>query len=264
MKERGTKESSKKQEEVMVRGITGVGRKLLDEPRTRDAFLGISLDKSISDRHLAMYIRWVLNHCRHCPVLIDDIEFRHNYMVFNNMDEEQATNLALRRGSELGARIAAIVARETYPYKEVSYIKSNPEDHRSHAIGVGRSSEDFGWGLISKTLETLTRGYEEDDEFRRDVDLQVEKGMGKKLSLWKTRVTDDEYKAGRTKLSGFVLEEAAATILQVQKGYAVELYAGQPILAIANLYDFQNNKYPELREALNLQDEYGHISLGIE
>lgn len=246
-------------EEVVVRGVIGLGKELLDQSRSHNASLGISLDRSISDKHLAMYIQWALDHCRHCPVLIDDWEFRHNYIVFNGMEEEQATDLALHKGVELATRVEGIVAAAKYPYREI-----DPSDHRGHGVWVNRSSSIFRNGLVANILDTLVETYKRDDEFRLDVDTQVERSVNKRLTSWSKQVTESVYQIGRVQLARFVLEETAITINYVERDYAVELYAGTPIQVVVNLYDPQTNKYPKLREALNLRGQYGHISLGIE
>ncbi len=253
-------ERSSRQEGVVVRGAIGLGKELLDQPRSLNAFFGISLDKPISNRHLRKYVQWILDHCRHCPVLIDDIEFRHNWIVFDRMDEKPATDLALSRGLGLAARVAGIVAEATYPYKE----ETDPEDHRRHGIWVNRSSELFRNDVVSNILESLAQAYKEDEEFRQGVDAQVEKSMGNRIALWRAGVSEEEYKLGRAQLAKFVLEETAVTVDYVERGYTIELYTGAPIQVVVDLYNPQTNKYPKLREALNVQGQYGHISLGIE
>lgn len=248
-------------EQVVVRGTIGSGKKLLEQPGSCNAFFGISLNKSISDRHLTMYVQWLVDHCRHCPVLIDDIEFRHNYIVFDGMDEAQATNTALHRGLQLATRIAGIVASATYPYKGDRRV--DPDDHRGHGIWVNRSSDEF-FGFLKVRLGFLTEAYTKDNTFRDDVDAQVERSMKKRLAPWREQAGEVVYQIGRAQLAKFVLEETAVTIDQVERGYAIELYAGDPIQVMVDLYDPQTNKYPKLREALNVQGQYGHISLGIE
>lgn len=52
--------SNERQEQVEVRGVVGNGRNFLDQPGQHNAFLGFSLDKTISDRHLGMYIQWII------------------------------------------------------------------------------------------------------------------------------------------------------------------------------------------------------------
>lgn len=253
--------SGERQEEVVVRGVIGTGREFLDQRSIHNAFLGISLDKPISDRHLSLYIQWALVHARHCPVLIDDIEVRYNYMVFKEMNEEDARRLALSRGDKLAVRISGIVASATYTYRRVAYIQQNPEDHRGHAVWLRRASEGY---VEDRLLEPLTKGYEEDEMFRHDVDAQVERGLGNRFVVWGSQVSEDIYKLGRERLARFVLEETVVTIGLVQRGYSVELYAGPTIQVVVDLYDPRANKYPKLREELNTKGNYGHVSLGIQ
>lgn len=254
------------QEIVVVRGVIGAGRDYLDQPRSYNAFFGFSLDKTISRKHLAMYLEWALEHSRHCPVIVDDMEFRHNYTVFNGLSEKAATSRASLRGLELAEQIAGAIATVTYRYEETFYRKANPDDHRAHAMNVSRSSTYYfnpiAVHYLDHFLQPLIQEYEKNTAFKEDVDAQVDRSVGKRLTPWRTRVSQETYLAGREKLARFVLEETAVTMAMVERGYNVEFYAGQPIQVVVDTYNTDN--YPELRRALNLRAQYGHISLGIE
>lgn len=201
-----------------------------------------------------------IDNARHCPVLIDDIETRHNYMVFRGMDEEQARDLAMSRGAELAVRISGVVAAVTYPYSTAAYKHDHPDDHKGHAVRVRRSSEGY---VNNEVLEPLTKEYEVNEIFRQDVDAQVERGLRNKLVVWSSHVSEPEYKLGQERLARFVLEETAVTIGLVRMQYEVELYAGPPIQIVVDLFDPTANKYPRLRERINTTQSYGHVNLGI-
>ncbi len=251
-------------ERVVVREVLGIGKQFLEEPGQHNAFLGLSLDRSMKDRHLELLVEWIIRNARHCPILIDDIEFRHNLMVFGSMNEEKATEEVLHRGMEMASKISGIVARKQYPYSRVSWIQSHYDDHKAHGVWVRRSSEEFD-PRINGTVRILREAYENDTEFRVDVDTQVERSMETRLTSWKVEVGEEWCSVGKKQLANFVLEEAAVTIDFVRRDYPVELYPGNArILIVTNLYDPSTNKYPELRKLLNIHGEYGHISLGIE
>lgn len=248
-------------EQVVVRGIIEAGHNFLNQPGRHNAFLGISLDKPISERHLSMYVEWVLSHARHCPIIIDDIEARHNYVVFKKITEDKARILALERGDNLAITISGIVAEAVYPFRQLEYVQQHPEDHRGHAISVKRASE----GLVEASfLEPLIRTYHEDEQFRQAVQGQIDHSIGKRLDAWKVQVTAEDYSRGRERLARFVLEETAVTLGIVERQYEVELYVGSPIQVVVDLYNPAVNKYPKLKEELNIRGDYGHISLGIQ
>lgn len=239
-------------EEVVVRGVIGAGQEFLDRPHSRGALFGISLDKSISDRHLAIYFQWLLSRCHLCTVLVDDIEFRHNYVVFDRMNEQEATDRVLRRGTALVARIKGNIASTVYLYGE-----SNPDDGIDRFL-VRRSSEYIGMGQVPNVLELLTQAYKAGEEFAYAVDTQVDRSVGNRLERWRAGVNEAEYQFGRKGLAKFVLEETAITVDCVERGYGIELYRGTPIQVVVDLYGQQANKYPKLKKALNLRGQYGH------
>lgn len=251
-------------EETVVKEVLGIGQKLLDEPGQHNAFWGISLTTTISDRDIALYSNWIMKYCRHCPILIDDFEFRHNYEVldYHNDPEkhEKALKKVLGNGLNLAGRITAVVAGLQYPHKAIT----DRTDHRGHGIWVKRSSEEPVLQKSDGVLEKFKNAYKEDDIFRQDVDQQVIRGMGKRIDLWRPSVSHVDYEAGLKSLADFVLEEAAITIDYVERGYSVELHHGRPIEVVVNLYDRGTNKYPQLREMLALKAEYGHIDFGVQ
>lgn len=249
------------QERVEALETIGIGDGFVKQPRSRSAFLGISLDRPITDYHLGLYIRWASAHTKDLLVVIDDIEFRHNYVVFDKMDEESAKERSIRRGESLSARISNIIELSVNPYQTTTRIKNNPGDEQEAAIGLRKTSENL---LEDRLLAPLTIAYEEDRIFRQTVNEQVTRGLGKKLVNWSFKTSLSDFKLGRERLAKFVLEETAVTIGIIQRGYPVELYAGSPIQVVLDLYDPETNKFPELREALNIKEEYGHVSLGIK
>lgn len=253
--------SREKDEQIVVLGVIGAGHDFISQPGRHNAFLGISLDKPASERHLSMYVGWVLDHARHSPIVIDDIEARHNYMVFNNTTEDQARMQALIKGEAMATTLSGIVAKAVYPFRQPTYIREHIEDHRGHAISIKRSSE----GLVeARFLDPLTRAYDEDEEFRQAVDAQVDRSIGTRVDIWKARVSAEEYSKGRESLAQFVLEETAVTLHLVERQYVVELYAGSPIQVVVDLYSPVASKYPKLREELDIKGNYGHVSLGIQ
>lgn len=254
---------NERKEAIVVRGVIGAGNRFLEEPRMHSSFLGFSLTRSISDRHLELLVEWANKQSKVCPVLIDDMEYRHNFIVFAGKSERAAEEFALGKGLELAARISGIVERVAYLDGEPIELKVHSESYVRHRMGVHQSSQY--WNLhTAGILGPLNRAYEENADFRQRVDDQVEKSLGKRLEGWKISVCEEKYLADRRRLANFVLEETAVTINYVERGYTVELYMGSPIQVVVDLYDKNCLDLSKLRETLQLKREYGHINLGIE
>lgn len=235
-------------ERVIVRGVMGIGKNILDNPGKFPATLGISLDKRFfSKEHLRLYFEWAQKYCSKFLVVIDDFEERHNYVVFKDMDMPSATARAIQRGQELAKA----------NHRALSQL--NPE--AKSKIIILRSEELFQNPLCVGIADQLRVAFQENPAFKRDVKQQLFINIGKKIEEWKKKIPKDEQEKGLDAIAQYLLEEIAVTVyFRDHLGYATEVYPSPPMRVVSDLYD---NKYSELVQKLALKEPFGYINLDI-
>ena len=248
--------------EVSVIRDTGAGSRPIEYPGEYNGFLGISLGSRISNEDLRIYISWALKYFKNVLVLIDDWEHRINYRVLDGLSEEEATAKALRQGQEWVRR-----------FEKIRNGIHNPSDREK--ISVKCSSEYFQSGACEEILKQLTQAFEgeEGPKFRQDIMDQVWASIGDRIHTWKQRASPREYQDGLRILPTYLLKETAITIWLVEHGYPIEMYQGDYIRAVAELYEDKDDfdkgghlfpRYHWLKENLNLRADYGHINFMVK
>ena len=190
----------------------GLGRELIQKPKTINAFMGVSLGRPFfSKENIEKYFLWADEFCKEFILILADEPEKWNYQVFKNMNEEQALELALKTGEEYKQGFEKIINKHSLKDIKVKTWRDLFSNNQQY----------------KETLEKLYRCFERDADFKKDI-IETTKNNLKLKNI-------DE------KLSNYLIEEIAATIWFIKNNFPVEINYNPLAETNKNIY---SNKYP--------------------
>lgn len=191
-------------------------RLTLNELKDEHCFLGVSLENpSFSDRKAQAILRWADQRFAHVEVLIGDYPHRHNLMIHESLEANEAQQLASRIGSEVEHRIRNVIPKN-----------DRQRFHFTTCNELARLSR------FSEYVDLLRGCYQDESRFRGVVDLDIVEYLARAARRGEVRGRSDLHWMHSVE---FILEELAVFALMVERGHKVQLYPGTHLRALKEL-----------------------------
>jgi len=241
---------------VKTRPQDSISRATLENPRSRNCSLGISLGKSyFSKDNLEALMRFSLDNFDKTQVLIADWPERWNYMAIKNLNEQEAKNRAIEHG-----RVEANKARSAVN----RLVHDKTLDTSRITVQSFQEAIEDNPGYY-EVLSALNDEYDSNPKAREAFRKWAMIGVGKRIK--ETGKTGEEFEKALRTATNYTLEETALMICQADQNpnRYIDIY---PASLNSDIYSFLRGlnigEYPELKEKLGIQNPYVHIDTRVQ
>jgi len=228
------------------------GRKALENPKSRDCTLGISLGKTyFSKENVEAYMRFGIEHFNKMLIWIADYPERWNHTALKGINYEDATRKALHQGKQEISKFSKIVR------------KLEQEGIDRGRINITDFLSLFQNPNYKNVLERIYQEYTDNPLFKKDMIKWLQRNIGGKFKDRNLKGSALE-QAVETSVN-YLLEETAMMIYlaDIHKNRYIDIYPA-PYSDIICMKALNEGKYPELRDDLGLQEGYGYIDVRIK
>ncbi len=182
-------------------------------------FVGISMFNPIFRKEVMFdFSNWIDMNFSECEMVVADYLYRYNYMMFYNLQEDEAVKLCLRDGQYLAQKFDAIVP------------------HKSVRIKTWKSY--FDKDSFKEHHKVLNDLYSTNSEFRNSV-IQCAKNYVERLKF-KIEVEDNYAHELSIK---YLIEEFAFICCMIDRGFFVSVYPGEQMKLLKEIVE--KKKYLE-------------------
>jgi len=233
--------------ELKVIDTWKLGSDAVKNPKKYNGFLGVSLTSPYyNNETIELYLRSANNYFAKIALLPVDIPYKYNYIVFEGLSEDQATQKAL----DLGNRM------EHFFF--VTLRKLNLENKTT----ILRWQDIIKYKNCNYILTFLRTLLEKNSKFFNDVHLHIQEQtlvIEKRLLRAKQKLSDLEFEQQRKTLFRFLVDEIAIFIfVQEFLDYPIRLSAYPETDVTKNIYQAS---YNDLVSIWGLSGKIGHIRL---
>ena len=227
---------------MKIKSEIKLGKKLIKNPKSVSAFMGISLGKPFySKENIENYFLWAEKHCKKFILILADEPEKWNYQAFKRLTELKSLSFARKVGEDYKRGFLRIINKHNLKDIEVKVWKELFDNNQEY----------------EEILSIFKKHFLENNQFREDCIKTIRQNIGQKIEEGlegnKDRIVADI-------LSNYLLEELAATIWFIKNGFPIEINPRKLVELNENIY---SNKYKQLSKDLGFSNEWGYIQLTI-
>ena len=227
---------------MKIKSEIKLGKKLIKNPKSVSAFMGISLGKPFySKENIENYFLWAEKHCKKFILILADEPEKWNYQAFKRLTELKSLSFARKVGEDYKRGFLRIINKHNLKDIEVKVWKE-----------LFNNNQEY-----EEILSIFKKHFLENNQFREDCIKTIRQNIGQKIEEGlegnKDRIVADI-------LSNYLLEELAATIWFIKNGFPIEINPRKLVELNENIY---SNKYKQLSKDLGFSNEWGYIQLTI-
>ena len=227
---------------MKIKSEIKLGKKLIKNPKSVSAFMGISLGKPFySKENIEKYLLWAEKHCKKFILILADEPEKWNYQAFKRLTELKSLSFARKVGEDYKRGFLRIINKHNLKDIEVKVWKELFDNNQEY----------------EEILSIFKKHFLENNQFREDCIKTIRQNIGQKIEEGlegnKDRIVADI-------LSNYLLEELTATIWFIKNGFPIEINPRKLVELNENIY---SNKYKQLSKDLGFSNEWGYIQLTI-
>lgn len=195
----------------------------------------------IQKKNIEKYFLWAEKNCKKFILILTDEPEEWNYKAFKQLNKLESLSFAQKVGQDYKKGFLRLINKHSLKDVEVKVWKDLFQDNKEY----------------EKILITFKKHFKENQRFRKDCIEAVWQNLGQKI--------EEEFEGNKEKiivevLVNYLLEELAATIWFIKKGFPVEINPRKLVKINKNIY---TNKYKQLSKDLEFSKEWGYIQLDI-
>lgn len=227
---------------MKVKSQINFGTKLIEKPKTVNAFMGVSLGKPFySKENIENYFLWAEKYCKKLILILADEPERWNYQVFKQLPKKESLSFAQKIGEYYKRGFLKLINKNSLQDIEVKVWKD-----------LFKRNQEY-----KRTLSVLRKHFLREGQFREDFIKTIRQNLGRKI---KKELKGDKEKIIVDVLSNYLIEELAATIWFIKNDFPVEINPRKLSKLNKNIYI---DKYRQLSKDLGLSSQWGYIQLTI-
>jgi tRNA-dependent cyclodipeptide synthase len=227
---------------MIVKSQIKLGTKLIENPKSVNAFIGVSLGKPFySKENIEKYFLWAEKHCKKFILILADEPEKWNYQAFKRLTKSESLSFAQKVGGDYKRGFLRIINKHNLKNIEVKVWKDLFENNQEY----------------EEILAIFKKHFSENKQFREDCIKTIRQNLGQKIN---EELEGDKEKIVADILSNYLLEELAATIWFIKNGFPIEINPRELVKLNESIY---TNKYKHLSKDLGFSNEWGYIQLTI-
>lgn len=227
--------------DIIVKSTTDLGKDALNNPKKYKGFMGVSIPhKFFAKKRMKHYFPWFSKTFEEFVVILMDDPEKYNFIVFKNLDEEEALRKSRKVGNEIKASYEKVLRGNDINNVRVITFRDILEDSKYKEI-----------------LNTIQEEIPKNNSLQNDLENLMKIGVGNKIDEFVNfnKLSTNEAEDIRDTLFNYIVEELASIIYLTEIGYTIEV---DPTIEVTTKKFLYESKFDNLPKELNLSRR-GHI-----